>query len=166
MPTIHEHGFTSAEGLLYTPFVNDGEVGYIILDTATEKIEVVSLTPSTNSDFNPSLPAKGDVFLRHGDYSQGQPDAVTYVLVHEQPLPEEQVTPRGFSMYAEFRYSPYRGEPEEIVTVQESSLATERRVWVGTTDRMHLTEKDAAIVRDALHRFIRAGKIDPTTEPV
>jgi hypothetical protein len=63
------------------------------------------------------------------------------------------LTPRGFVMYADFRHEDHRG-PHRF-TVQESSLATERRVWIGSDDdRAHLNETEARAVRVALTEFL------------
>lgn len=63
-------------------------------------------------------------------------------------------TPRGFAIYAEFDHSDYEGDKRSLFTVQESSLATERKVWIGKDDRAHLNEDEARIVRDALSEFL------------
>lgn len=58
-------------------------------------------------------------------------------------------TERGFAMYADHPTA------DGSFTVQESSLATERKVWVGLGDaRAHLSEAEARIVRDALTEFL------------
>lgn len=58
-------------------------------------------------------------------------------------------------MYARFEHADYEGDPERLFTVQESSLATERKVWIGQGDeRAHLNEDEARIVRDALTEFL------------
>lgn len=64
-------------------------------------------------------------------------------------------TERGFAIWR-IPNADYTGEPERIVTVQESSLATEFRVWVGYSDeqRMHLTADAARQVRDALTAWL------------
>lgn len=73
-------------------------------------------------------------------------------------------TPRGFAMYTEFEYQDYESQPITTFTVQESSLATERKVWVGAgSERAHLNEAEARSVRDALHEFLGEG--DPTADP-
>lgn len=62
-------------------------------------------------------------------------------------------TARNFAMYADI--------PTEDgnFTVQQSSLATEHRVWIGLEgDRGHLNVEEAERVRDALNEFIAAGK--------
>lgn len=67
-------------------------------------------------------------------------------------------TPRGFAVYAEFEHMPYSSPTpgDGIFTVQESSLATERKVWVGRgNDRAQLSETEARIVRDALNEFLQ-----------
>ncbi len=57
-------------------------------------------------------------------------------------------------MYAEFRQE--RDLECENFTVQESSLATERCVWIGYGDkRAHLNVEEATLVRDALNEFIQ-----------
>lgn len=59
-------------------------------------------------------------------------------------------TPRGFGLYTRFE-DQYGNE----VTVQESSLATDRCVWVGgSPDRMHLTRGQATTLRDALDAWL------------
>lgn len=64
------------------------------------------------------------------------------------------LTPRGFAVYAEFEHRDYRGDAPVTVTVQESSLASERKVWLGTEARLHLNEEEARIIRDALTEFL------------
>lgn len=72
-------------------------------------------------------------------------------------------TSRGFGVYAEFR-DRYNSE----VRVQESSLGTERCVWIfcrnpGFTESPpapHLTVEQARTVRDALDAFIREAEGD------
>lgn len=60
-------------------------------------------------------------------------------------------------MYATFDHADYHGEASGIYTVQESSLATEHKVWVGFNEqRAHLSVDEARIVRDALTEFIDA----------
>lgn len=67
----------------------------------------------------------------------------------------QRVTERGFAVYAEFEHSDYESTAPESYTVQESSLATERKVWVGGgTCRAHLNEAEARMVRDALNEFL------------
>lgn len=69
---------------------------------------------------------------------------------------ERKETPRGFGVW-EIPNRDYRGQPEYTVTVQESSLASERKVWLGregTLGRMHLTEDAARAVRDALTEWL------------
>lgn len=64
-------------------------------------------------------------------------------------------TERGFAVYARVQIG---GDGYDLIvdfTVQESSLATERRVWVGKGEhRGHLTEQQARAVRDALTEFL------------
>lgn len=67
-------------------------------------------------------------------------------------------TPRGFRLYALFDHRDYHTDLPERYSVQESSLATERKVWVGSGDRRaHLTEAEARQVRDALTEFLSEG---------
>lgn len=78
----------------------------------------------------------------------------------------ESYTPRGFAMYTAFDHADYHGEESGIFTVQESSLATERKVWVGQNEhRAHLSEDEARKVRDALTEFLDdweyAWSVDP-----
>lgn len=64
-------------------------------------------------------------------------------------------TERGFALYAGFDHADYRGDETRFFSVQESSLATERKVWIGQGDeRAHLNEDEARIVRDALTEFL------------
>ena len=63
------------------------------------------------------------------------------------------VPPRGF------RYIPFRdyaSEPEKTLSVQESSLATERKLWVGDSEgaRMHLSEDVVRQLRDVLTAWL------------
>jgi hypothetical protein len=76
----------------------------------------------------------------------------------------EYVTERGFGMYADFPYDTYTNTPERVrYTVQESSAASERKVWVGSgQDRAHLNEDQARAVRDALTEFLDDA---PTADP-
>lgn len=64
-------------------------------------------------------------------------------------------TERGFAVYARVEIGGDGYDPIVDFTVQESSLATERRVWVGKGEhRGHLTEQQARAVRDALSEFL------------
>jgi hypothetical protein len=64
-------------------------------------------------------------------------------------------TPRGFRLYARFDHRDYHTDLPERYSVHESSLATERKVWVGGEDRKaHLNEAEARMVRDALSEFL------------
>jgi len=66
-------------------------------------------------------------------------------------IPARSTTDRGFVIYDEFTDT-YGHE----VRVQESSLATDTRVWVFASDgSAHL---DVARVRDALDTFIREAQ--------
>jgi hypothetical protein len=63
-------------------------------------------------------------------------------------------TERGFA-YTAFEYQDYRSTPKRTFSIQESSLATERKVWIGADDeRAHLNEAEARIVRDALTAWL------------
>ena len=67
---------------------------------------------------------------------------------------ELQPTPRGF-LRGEFtdRYS-------ELCSIQESSLATEGCIWLGTSEsRMHLTRELAADLIPLLERFVERGDL-------
>lgn len=71
-------------------------------------------------------------------------------------------TPRGFAIYDVFAHQDYSESAPEEFSVQESSLATERRVWVGRGDtRAHLTEEEAARVALALIEFLGGVWSDP-----
>lgn len=64
-------------------------------------------------------------------------------------------TARGFAMYESFEHSDYEGKAVQSFSVQESSLAYPRKVWVGAgSNRAHLTEEEARKVRDALNEFL------------
>lgn len=65
-------------------------------------------------------------------------------------------TPRGFAVYDEFEYAMYEGQETQPYSIQESSLAYPRKVWVGAGlgGRAHLTEEEARKVRDALNEFL------------
>ena len=72
-------------------------------------------------------------------------------------------TQRGFGVYAEFAQRDYPGAATSIYTVQESSLASERKVWIGPPiGRAHLSESEARVVRDALSEFL--GEQEPASE--
>lgn len=75
-------------------------------------------------------------------------------------------TPRGFNMYAEFAQRNYPGANTYIYTVQESSYAGERKVWIGPDgDRSHLSESEARLVRDALSEFLGESEAATDVEP-
>lgn len=67
----------------------------------------------------------------------------------------EGVTNRGFRLW-EFPNADYAGQDSYTVTVQESSLASQRKVWVGPRrgDRMHLGVLEARMLRDALTQWL------------
>lgn len=63
-------------------------------------------------------------------------------------------TERGFALYVDMDLTP-SGYDGDRFTVQESSHATEHRVWVGlNNNRAHLTVEEAVRVRDGLTEFI------------
>jgi hypothetical protein len=64
-------------------------------------------------------------------------------------------TNRGFALW-QILNSQYPGDEPKIVTVQESSLATEAKVWVGYEgdERMHLSAQPARDLRDALSAWL------------
>ena len=68
------------------------------------------------------------------------------------------VTDRGFA-WASIPYAPYEGDPVDALTVQESSLATEHRLWVGPRNdvRLHLNEEHARWLRDRLTEWLGDG---------
>lgn len=77
-------------------------------------------------------------------------------------MTEQQHTSRGFQI-AEIEVADYRGEKPRTLQVQESSSASERKVWLGQKNgpahgepgrRFHLNEDQARQVRDALTRFL------------
>lgn len=72
----------------------------------------------------------------------------------------DKTTERGFR-YTEFTYRDYQGEPVRRFSIQESSLATEHKVWVGAdAERAHLGIDEARIVRDALSEWIAQYSYD------
>lgn len=78
-------------------------------------------------------------------------------------------THRGFKMYAEFPHRDYSDSPERILTVQESSLATESKVWIGLDDnRAHLSVEEARRVAEALQEFAGrpTGFLDSEGRPI
>jgi hypothetical protein len=83
--TLHKSKFFSAEGLLYTPFINKSEVGYIVLDPETKRIETIYLRPSTGHDVNPDNPHRGDVFLYHEVIGEDVMVDETFFLMHPEP---------------------------------------------------------------------------------
>ena len=68
---------------------------------------------------------------------------------------DRRTTSRGFALW-QILNSQYPGDEPQIVTVQESSLATQAKVWVGYEgeDRMHLTAPAARDLRDALTAWL------------
>lgn len=63
-------------------------------------------------------------------------------------------TPRGFAALR-LQVRNYAEDDARTFTVQESSLATERKVWIGREgDRAHMNEAEARAVRDALNQFL------------
>jgi hypothetical protein len=77
-------------------------------------------------------------------------------------MTEQKHTNRGFQI-TEIDVADYRGEKPRTLQVQESSLASERKVWLGQKNgpahgepgrRFHLNEDEARQVRDALTRFL------------
>ena len=74
---------------------------------------------------------------------------------------EKYTTSRGLARW-NIPNRDYAGEPERTLSVQESSLASEFRVWVGYSDtqRMHLTVDAARDLRDALSEWL--AEVQPT----
>jgi hypothetical protein len=77
-------------------------------------------------------------------------------------MTDQRYTERGFQ-FTEIAVADYPGEEPRSLQVQESSLASERKVWLGQADgpghgepgrRFHLNEEEARQVRDALSRFL------------
>ncbi len=74
-------------------------------------------------------------------------------VVAEEPEWERK-TDRGFGL-TEILVSDYQGQPPRPFTVQQSSLATECKVWIGVGDtRAHMSIGEATRVRDALNAFL------------
>lgn len=78
--------------------------------------------------------------------------AVAGVVAEE---PEwEGATGRGFG-YTEILVADYKGQAPRAFTVQQSSLATECKVWIGSGEhRAHMSIDEATRVRDALNAFL------------
>lgn len=77
-------------------------------------------------------------------------------VVAEEPE-WEGVTGRGFG-FTEILVADYEGQPPRPFTVQQSSLATECKVWIGSGDtRVHMNIEEASRVRDALNAFLAAA---------
>ncbi len=75
-------------------------------------------------------------------------------------LPGARLTGRGFALYADFLDTYGKAG-----SVQESSAAERRCVWVGAgEERLHLDEDGAAIVVNALSQFLRDYR-PPAAEP-
>lgn len=71
-------------------------------------------------------------------------------------------TSRGFAMYTEFEVEGV--DETHNFSVQESSLATEHKVWVGYgPERAHLSVEEARLVRNALTEFIGDGVVGTHT---
>lgn len=71
----------------------------------------------------------------------------------------EGVTGRGFG-FTEILVADYEGQPPRPFTVQQSSLATECKVWIGSGDtRAHMNIEEASRVRDALNAFLAAAGV-------
>lgn len=68
-------------------------------------------------------------------------------------------TDRGFGYWL-IENRDYAGDPPYRVSIQESSLATERKLWLGRegAGRMHLSEQAAREVRDALDAWLGEGE--------
>ena len=87
---------------------------------------------------------------------QALEDSVAPLQALLEALPE--TTERGFR-YVKIPYQDYPSEPMRELTVQESSLATEHRLWVGPGEgkyRMHLSEDVARKLRDTLTAWLEA----------
>ncbi len=94
-----------------------------------------------------------------------QADRIVELL---EALPE--TSERGFR-YTEIPFRDYRNSPERKLSVQESSLATERKLWVGVDtvyvdllgngghtlmERAHLDEEAVRKLRDTLTAWLEA----------
>lgn len=103
-----------------------------------------------------------------GDWAQEIVAAVLASETPEEALPE--TTPRGFR-YTEIPFRDYRGTPERNLSVQESSSASEPKLWVGfdtvhvdlngdgtqtLMERGHLDEETVRKLRDALTAWLEA----------
>jgi len=79
-------------------------------------------------------------------------------------------TPRGFA-YTEIPFQDYRGSTPRNIIVQQSSLATEDKLWVGVDklyadlkgngeftlmERAHLGESEVRALRDTLTEWLEA----------
>lgn len=76
----------------------------------------------------------------------------------------ETTTPRGFG-FTEILVADYQGQPPRPFTIQQSSLATECKVWIGTDGhRAHMSIDEAARVRDALNAFLASAWVTEEEE--
>lgn len=60
----------------------------------------------------------------------------------------------------------FRDRYDKRCTIQESSLATECCIWLGTDDeRMHLTQEHVMDLLPALHHFVETGSLPRKSNP-
>lgn len=80
-------------------------------------------------------------------------------------MSEREQTPRGFALWR-IPNADYTGQPVRTITVQESSIATEFRVWLGYDDeqRMHLSAEAARDVRNALTAWLGESGLESTEQ--
>jgi hypothetical protein len=107
--------------------------------------------------------AQVDEFMEENDevlrrLAMTKPDQLSIERAEQAQLPGAGLTQRGFVTYTEFEDG--RGT---TIRVAESSSAEGRHVWIfAGAGAAHLSEDEAATVRDALGQFVRGHDPDHT----
>lgn len=97
-----------------------------------------------------------DGFVMNSDGEWVEVDLAPASVVPEEPE-WETTTQRGFG-FTEIMVADYAGQAEVPFTIQQSSLATECKVWIGKGDaRAHMNVAEATRVRDALNAFLASA---------
>ena len=127
------------------------------------------ITPDQFDTLTAPMRAAGvnfDALANHNE--REQPDEENKLIRLLEALPE--TTERGFR-YTEIPFRDYQGSPERHLSIQESSLATEARLWVGfdtvmvdlnggddpkILERGHLDEATVRKLRDTLTAWLDA----------
>lgn len=127
------------------------------------------ITPDQFDTLTAPMRAAGvnfDALANHNE--REQPDEENKLIRLLEALPE--TTERGFR-YTEIPFRDYQGSPERHLSIQESSLATEARLWVGfdtvmvdlnggddpkILERGHLDEATVRKLRDTLTTWLDA----------